>query len=110
MKYIPLVVAEIIGSAAFGGIYIGEVVKIKAFALQHRTMDIQLPRRVYSLQNAAVFAQGVIDIPHKVITAAVLPVVKTCAAFVGAEFFIGPAPYLAIAFQTCPLFHLSTLT
>lgn len=68
-------------------------------------MDVLLAAGVYSFQDAAVFAQGIVDIAHQVVAAAVLPVVVAGPAFVGAEFLICAAPNNFLAFQACPLFH-----
>lgn len=102
---IPLVIAEVIGGAALGGVDVGEVVKVKAFPLQYGTVDILLTGRIDRLQNATVFTKGIVNIPHEVVAVTVLPVIMTGPAFVGAEFFVGPAPYGSLALQACPLFH-----
>lgn len=105
MKDIPLVIAEVIGSAALGGVDVGEVIKVKSFPLQYRTVDILLTGRIDSLQDATVFTEGIVNVPHEVVAVAVLPVIMTGPAFVGAKLFVGPAPYGFLALQACPLFH-----
>lgn len=101
MEDVALVVAEIIGFAALGGVDIGEVIKIKAFPFQLGAVHFGFSSRIAGGQDAPVFAQGMVDIAHEVIQAAVLAVVEAGAAFVGAEFLVGPAPEGGLAFKAC---------
>lgn len=101
MEDVALVVAKVVGVATFGGVDIGEVIKVEALSFELRPVHFGFAGRVIVGQNASVFAQGMVDIAHEVVEAAVLAVVVAGAAFVGTEFFIGPAFYSCVALEAC---------
>ncbi len=57
-----------------------------------------------AVQDAIVFSQPVVDIPHQVAIVPIKTVVVGIAAIVGTKFLVRPAPDGITAFQTHP-FH-----
>lgn len=69
---IPMFIAEEIGVAALGGIDIGKITKIKTTLEQIFPFDLVFAGGIHSREDTSVFAQGIIDIPHKIIDVAIL--------------------------------------
>ena len=89
-------------------INVGEVVEIKTQFEELIFVDFAFSMWIELGQYAAVFAQDVVDIAHKVVGIAVQPGVVCRSALVGAKLFIGPPLEGFLAFQAL-LFHIDEL-
>lgn len=78
---IPLFVAEEVGLTGLRLIRIGEVAEFKALILKSGFVHLGFSVRIVPLQDTAVSAQDVIDIPHKIGPVAVVAVVEGGSAF-----------------------------
>jgi hypothetical protein len=74
-----------------GHVLIGKVTKIKTHFHEFIAVNGGLPIGVEPFQDAAVFAEGMVDIPNEVGVVAVVPVVVGTAAVVGTKALIWPS-------------------
>lgn len=74
-REIALLVAKPIGLSGLGLVNIGKVVEVEARFQQLVFVDFAFARRIELGQDAAIFAQDVVDIAHEVVGIAVQAVV-----------------------------------
>ena len=90
-------IAEKIGIAALGGIDIGEITEIKTTLKQLFPLDLVFAGGIHSREDTPVFAQGIVDIPHKIIDVAVLLVMPGRPALITTKSLVIAAMYIFAA-------------
>lgn len=102
-RQIAQVIDKIVGGSFFGGIEVGDKVKIETLVQKAGTGRPSLAvAKGKTIQDTVVLPQPIIDVPYQVFAVLVYFVVIGIAAMVRAVFLIYPAPDFGAAFQTSP--------
>ena len=99
-RQVAVFITKMIGFAVLGLVGAGMVFKIKTFQCHFFAGGFGFSAGVQFFHNAAVAAQNIVYVAHKIITAAVELVIVIIAAHVITEFFICTAMYYFAAIQT----------
>ena len=89
--HISLVVTEIIRTSFLGLVDVGKVMEIEAFFCKRDGIDRAFSGWIKRHEDAAVFAQDVVDAAHIARGILVEAIVVCIAAIVGTEFLVFPA-------------------
>ena len=105
-RKVPLVIDEIIDIPGFGGVDIGDVIKVKTFGQQFCFGRSRFVLRIQLFQDSVVLSKLVIDISHQVSWILVQIIIIGISTVIATEFLINPADNLSAAFWTIPLHKL----
>ena len=101
---IALIVTKAVGVAGAGHEFISKIAEFETLFHQAIAVDFGFAVGVEFGQDAAVFAQDVVDVADEIGSVAVQPVVERAATLVGAELLICPAFDLFATFYAS-VFH-----
>jgi hypothetical protein len=85
---VAVFITEVVDVAGFSAIFIGKVAEFKSLFQQGIPVYLGFAPWVQFSENTAIFAENVVDVPHKVGGIAILPVVKSTPAVIRTESFV----------------------